>query len=138
MHQGLSSTCIFDEYGKSISDVSERCYFTVAALFVLASWALLPKFGAPATGMAFLLLYGLNILLVIWLARHLIGFTWNQATLRVLGLALAALLGTAAAASFNEMLAAATGTLLSLILAVLAYRRLRAAFTASDSVVEGV
>lgn len=114
------------------------CQLIAAVVFSLASWVLLDWIGLRGTGIAFLLLYCVYTPLVFVVAKRLLGFQWSSEAVRSMTLVTAALVLTSVAASYSEVFAAATGTLLSLSLAVLAYRRLRAAFTASDSVVKGV
>lgn len=82
-------------------------------VFVLVVWVGVPIFGLPATGIGFLMMYVVNLLIVFWLARRRSGFRWEAIIWKLfLGLLLAASVISVAAAS-HPVAGAICGILLS-------------------------
>lgn len=54
------------------------------SVFVLAVWVGIPIFGLPATGVAFLLMYMVNLSIVFWLAHKRSAFRWDAIVWKIL------------------------------------------------------
>lgn len=50
----------------------------VMGVFVIATWLMLPIFGLEATGIAFFVMYAVNVPLLFVITRSLIGFSWSK------------------------------------------------------------
>lgn len=81
----------------------------VMGIFVVATWLMLPFFGLEATGIAFFVMYAVNVPILFVIARSLIGFSWSRAVkfdgiLLVVTAALIAVIG-----HFSDLLALLLG-----------------------------
>ena len=108
-------------------------------VFVLAVWIGVPILGLPATGIAFLLMYMVNLPIVFWLARRRSGFRWEAIVWKLLlGLLVSAMLISTVAAE-HPMAGAILGILLSGVFAAISLFRFSHKATTSESTgIEGV
>lgn len=102
-------------------------------VFVLAVWIGLPILGLPATGIAFLLMYMVNLPIVFWLAHRRSGFRWEAIVWKLLlGLLVSAMLISTVEAE-QPMAGAILGIFLSGVFAVIALFRFSHKTTTSES-----
>ena len=102
-------------------------------VFVLAAWIGLPILGLPATGIAFLLMYMVNLPIVFWLAHRRSGFRWEAIVWKLLlGLLVSAMLISTVAAE-HPVAGAIFGILLSGAFAAFALFRFSHKATTSES-----
>lgn len=94
------------------------------ALFVLATYVLLPHVGVRATGQAFLAMYSGYLALVYALARRRTGFVFSRAVLGLLAAAVVAGASIVALAGYSVAVAAIVGVLLTLAFAAHGLARL--------------
>ncbi|MDX1695599.1 MAG: O-antigen translocase [Ketobacteraceae bacterium] len=81
----------------------------IMGVFVVATWVMLPFIGLEATGIAFFVMYAVNVPVLFFIARSLIGFSWSSAVkfdgiLLVVTAALIAVMG-----HFSDLLALLLG-----------------------------
>jgi PST family polysaccharide transporter len=87
----------------------------VMAVFVLVTWLLLPYVQLEATGVAFLIMYAVNMPVLLILARMLIGFRWQRhIKWEATGLFACAVM-VAAAGYYHDLAGAALGLVFALI-----------------------
>jgi O-antigen/teichoic acid export membrane protein len=108
--------------GHGVKFLLAECVSTVS--FALLSWALLPRFGIEATGIAFLLGYALYLPIVYGLARQRTGLSWTRET--ALQFALIFTLGCMVSLStrLGSFYSAALGVVSALVLTFDMVRRL--------------
>lgn len=97
---------------------------TVIAVFVLATWYLLPLVGVESTGIAFLAMYAVNVPLLLILARHLTKLSWSKTVLRDICLLISIAVLTSAAGHWQDWLGAAVGLVAAMIFGLFALVRL--------------
>ena len=96
----------------------------VMSTFVFVTWLLLPVFEVEATGMAFLVMYSINLPILVFIAKKMTGFTWNQEVRRDLILIALASIITFCAGWYDDVLGALIGIPLFLTFAMSAASRL--------------
>nr|WP_255529317.1 O-antigen translocase [Luteimonas sp. MC1572] len=102
-------------------------------VFVLTVWIGVPTFGLPATGIAFLLMYMVNLPIVFWLAHKRSGFRWEAIVWKLLlGLLASAMFISTVAAEY-PVTGAIFGILLSGVFAAIALFRFSHKATTSES-----
>ncbi len=96
------------------------------AIFLAATWLLLPTARIAAPGIAFLIMYAVYLPLVFLAARKAIGLSWS-AEVRRHGLMLAAAaIGVFACATYGSLVGGIAGACAATAFAILAFRKLRA------------
>lgn len=90
----------------------------VMATFVLGTWLLLPYVQLEATGIAFLIMYAVNVPVLLILARLLIGFRWQRhIKWEATGLFVCAVM-VAAAGHYHDAAGATLGIITALVVGV--------------------
>lgn len=105
-----------------------RTYFCTESLatviFVLGVWLGLPLIGLRATGVALTCMYGFYLLIVYYLARRSIGFTWQTEVKKQLFMLATASMAIFGMSQVSDVLAVAVGLPLALAFGVLSIKRL--------------
>lgn len=94
------------------------------AAFALATSVGLPLVGVEATGVAFMLMYAIQLPAVYLLVRRKTGFRWSPGTTAHAGFALAGAAAVAALSAWSQGGGAAAGIALAIAFSVHAFRRL--------------
>ncbi len=97
--------------------------FASIFLFVFI-WVTLPLLGLVASGLGFVVMYGVHLALVLWILRRRIGFRWSADTLRAFAVTLAVSGAILLAAALSELLALALGVFAAAIGGVYVAKRL--------------
>jgi len=96
----------------------------VMGFFVLLVWVLLPRLGLEATGVAFFAMYLVNIPILIYVSRMLIGFKWDS-TVKKLAIQLVIVaIAIAMLSGYSDINAAIVGGGSSIVLGYLSVLRL--------------
>jgi PST family polysaccharide transporter len=94
------------------------------AVFVAVTWVGLPLIGVAATGIAFLLMYAVQLPVVYLLVRRRTGFRWTAPIRTHAAMALAGSVAVAVLSGHSEPMGAVAGVLMALGFAAHAFRRL--------------
>lgn len=97
---------------------------TAIGVLVLGTWLGLPLIGIQATGIAFLVMYGIYLPLVYWLAKRRTGFRWSRSVINLMCLFLTATIALFFIAGLSERAGGIAGLLLGVGLATYSLARL--------------
>lgn len=97
---------------------------TVICVFVFATWLLIPYLQIEATGVAFFLMYLINIPLLFVIVRSLTGFSWSTGAIRDASILVGLAIITTTLGSYNDLMGAAAGGLFTIIMGTIALYRL--------------
>lgn len=97
---------------------------TVISVFVFTTWALIPYLQVEATGVAFFLMYLVNIPLLFIIARLLTGFLWSTGVIRDASILVGLAIVSTALGSYKDWMGAAAGGLFTFTMGLIALYRL--------------
>lgn len=96
----------------------------VMGLFVLLTWMLLPHLGLEATGVAFFVMYLVNVPILLYVSRVLIGFKWTSSVKKLALQLVFVATGIAVVSCYSDFLSAIVGVCASIMLGYISLLRL--------------
>lgn len=90
----------------------------VMGVFVTGVWLMIPHFGLEATGIAFVVMYLINIPIVLIISRVLIGFSWAPVVKKEGAILVLSALSIAALSHVSDLYAVVAGVLALIVISI--------------------